>query len=225
MSPWCTEESASSMSELPLSSRPASSSEQKQTYLRNLEERIAEESDILEDIHLEAAIDAQLIFPSEEGAKSKHRPNTDNRPLFDDYENPNAVSNCLSPYVPSKATSIAAFLELVGSLKGGSDASDAPLHAEDVLLDIGCGDGRVCIGVSKLTRCRSIGIDVSPVCIERAKVIAAEEGVDDLCTFLQADATIAVDRLMEGTRGESTCVCEQQDVCSMPSQKLVCCVL
>jgi cyclopropane fatty-acyl-phospholipid synthase-like methyltransferase len=49
--------------------------------------------------------------------------------LFDDYVNPNAVSNCLSPYVPTQAERIAAFV------------SFACLEADDFLLDIGCGDG------------------------------------------------------------------------------------
>jgi cyclopropane fatty-acyl-phospholipid synthase-like methyltransferase len=37
------------------------------------------------------------------------------------------------------------------------------MRANDVLLDIGCGDGRVLTCLCKIIGCRGIGIDVSEV--------------------------------------------------------------
>ena len=34
---------------------------------------------------------------------------------------------------------------------------------DDVVLDIGCGDGRVLVAVAKVLGCRGIGVDVSQV--------------------------------------------------------------
>ncbi|CAB1117522.1 unnamed protein product [Ectocarpus sp. CCAP 1310/34] len=35
------------------------------------------------------------------------------------------------------------------------------LSADDVVLDVGCGDGRVLVTMAKVLGCRGIGIDVS----------------------------------------------------------------
>jgi 2-polyprenyl-3-methyl-5-hydroxy-6-metoxy-1,4-benzoquinol methylase len=131
-------------------------------FVVSLEERLASRSDRLEEVHLEAAIDAQVADDGD-----------------DDNVNPNAIDNCWSPYVPSKAERIAAFL------------SFAELTPPDVLLDIGCGDGRVCIAAAVASSCRrSIGVDVSPPCIAMAKQVAEEEGYSSQCAFYQADMTI-----------------------------------
>lgn len=142
-------------------------------FTASLEERLAARSDRLEEVHLEAAIDAQFVVGD------------DDEDSLTSTRNPNAIENCLSPYVPSKAEHIAAF------------ASFAELTANDVLLDIGCGDGRVCIASSSST-CRSIGVDVSPPCIAMAKQVAGEEGLASRCAFYQADMTIDPDDLLDG---------------------------
>lgn len=142
-------------------------------YLTSLEARLAENSDRLEEIHMEAAIDAQLTETAS------------NQPIFNDYTNPHAVDNCLSPYVPTKAAQIAAFLDFV------------PLSSADILLDLGCGDGRVAVAAAKWTGCRAIGVDISPPCLKMALELAKEEGVADRCTFIKADATKNIDRLLQ----------------------------
>lgn len=38
--------------------------------------------------------------------------------------------------------------------------------------------------------CRAVGIDVSPLCMDMARNVAQEEGVNHLCTFYQSDATL-----------------------------------
>lgn len=53
------------------------------------------------------------------------------------------MKNCLSPFVPSKSDCIMKFIEMTGLTEGNAK--------EDTLLDIGCGDGRVCIISAKET--------------------------------------------------------------------------
>jgi SAM-dependent methyltransferase len=162
-------------------------------YVSSLEGRLGARSDRLEEIHMEAAIDAQLTDTTTDSSaanpviappvSSAERQET----IFDDYVNPNAVSNCLSPYVPSQAERIAAFVSFAG------------LEADDFLLDLGCGDGRVCIAASTIAGCRTAGIDVSPPCIGMANEVAREEGLSESqCAFFEADATIDPDILLAG---------------------------
>ena len=122
------------------------------SFIKNLEERLEKTSDELEDIHLEAAIDAQLtnVTPATSNTNDEDNINTtsadtNNDVIFDDYTNPNAVLNCLSPYVPCKSKQIDAFFSQVGlSSSSNNDMND------NVLLDIGSGDGRVCISAVKM---------------------------------------------------------------------------
>jgi 2-polyprenyl-3-methyl-5-hydroxy-6-metoxy-1,4-benzoquinol methylase len=157
-------------------------------YTAFLERKQAIKSDRLEEIHLEAAIDAQFLFDNsnKSGSESPALESAKSDQTIDRV-NPNAVPNCLSPYVPTKAASIAAFLSFV-QLRG----------CNDVLLDIGCGDGRVCAVAAKLVGCRAIGLDVSPACIESANKLAKEEGVASLCQFFQLDATTDPKQLFAG---------------------------
>lgn len=153
--------------------------------ISRLEDRLSSESDQLEELHMEAAIDAELEGVSEKG-KGDH--NSFPSPT----SNPHSVANCLSPFVPTSSEKIQAFVDWVA------------LTSDDILLDIGCGDGRVCIAAAKLCGCRTIGIDVSPLCINRANVIAKEEGLEDLCLFYQTDATVDPEVLLqEQERGKN----------------------
>jgi hypothetical protein len=107
-------------------------------FVYDLEARLRERSDELENLHMEAAIDARLSVteggnPIVSGGKV-----TADEVIFDDYTNPHAVDNCLSPYQPSSADRIEAFCRWVN------------LTSSDVLLDIGCGDGRVCVVASRI---------------------------------------------------------------------------
>jgi hypothetical protein len=126
-------------------------------FASRLESRLEERSDQLEEIHLDAAIDAQLTVLG--GSSSNAKPVIEvqrekNQVIFDDYINPNAVANCLSPYVPSSADRIQSFVKWVEL---------APFDGQggDVLLDLGCGDGRVCIAASKLSGTIQFFVNVS----------------------------------------------------------------
>jgi len=83
----------------------------------------------------------------------------------------------LSPFLPTKAGDIDAFFQFSG------------LIHSDVLLDIGCGDGRVLISAAKTIGCQCIGVDITKECIELAKSIAKIEGVESQVQFLCVDAT------------------------------------
>ena len=179
-----------------------------------LEERLAERSDQLEQLHMEAAIDAQLIIDNTQSSSlanlvaaadarnmpdsSSATPNEKNeKNILDDYlnVNPHSVDHCFSPYVPSQADRITAFVSFAG------------LNRDDVLLDLGCGDGRVCISaVQLIAGCRAVGVDVSPLCIQMAQqVLLEEEGVDPhRCQFVKADATMAPDCLLAAASPLST---------------------
>ncbi len=47
--------------------------------------------------------------------------------------------------------------------------------------------------------CKSIGLDVSPLCIVTAKEVAREEDLENLCQFYEVDVTIDPDLLLSGT--------------------------
>jgi 2-polyprenyl-3-methyl-5-hydroxy-6-metoxy-1,4-benzoquinol methylase len=162
-------------------------------YISSLEHRLDARSEKLEYLHMEAAIDAQLTDTNTDSSAANPviappvSSTKQEETLFDDYVNPNAVSNCLSPYVPSEAERIAAFVSFAG------------LKADDYLLDIGCGDGRVCMAAATMAGCRTAGIDVSPPCIDMANEVAREEGLNESqCAFFEADMTINPDILLAG---------------------------
>lgn len=50
-----------------------------------------------------------------------------------------------------------------------------PLVPGDVLLDIGCGDGRVLVAACLKYGCKGIGIDISKECLEAAESMASAE--------------------------------------------------
>lgn len=65
----------------------------------------------------------------------------------------------------------------------------AKIGKDDVVYDIGCGDGRLGItAVKKYGAKKSVGIDLSKVRIAESKERAKKEGVSDKCTFMEKDA-------------------------------------
>jgi SAM-dependent methyltransferase len=185
-------------------------------YLFSMERQWAEQSDRLEDLHMEAAIDAALTHvvldenddddeddnhnddmvsvddtTISSKKKKKKKKTTKTVPIFDDYVNDHAVCNCFSPYVPTPATCITGLISLVN------------IQSNDVLLDIGCGDGRVGILTVKLTNCTFIGCDVSPLCIAAARknmmdvLHVRDPMVLPSCTFYQMDATQSLSHLQQ----------------------------
>jgi SAM-dependent methyltransferase len=79
------------------------------------------------------------------------------------------------PYVPTPHEVVNEMLRMAGVGKN------------DVLYDLGCGDGRIVITAVKNTGCRGVGIDIDPRRIEESKNNAAEAGVTDKVEFRQQD--------------------------------------
>jgi Methyltransferase domain len=73
----------------------------------------------------------------------------------------------------------------------------AAVGPEDVVYDIGCGDGRMVIAAAKTYGARGVGIDIDAALIEECRAGAEREGVEGLVRFLHMDATKA--RLTEAT--------------------------
>lgn len=62
------------------------------------------------------------------------------------------------------------------------------LGPEDVLYDLGCADGRVCVLAAKLYKCRTVGLDIDEEAVELARRNAKLNGVSHLARFYVQDA-------------------------------------
>ena len=82
----------------------------------------------------------------------------------------------LAPYVPTPYDVVNRMLEL------------AEVTRDDVVYDLGCGDGRIVITAAERFGARGVGIDYDPERIAEANANAARRGVQDLVTFIQQDA-------------------------------------
>ncbi len=63
----------------------------------------------------------------------------------------------------------------------------AQIMSEDVLYDLGCGDGRILIQAAQQFGCRGVGIDIDPVRIQEARDRAKQMGVGDRLEFRLED--------------------------------------
>jgi tRNA G37 N-methylase Trm5 len=79
------------------------------------------------------------------------------------------------PYVPTPQEVVDRMLDL------------AKVGKDDVLYDLGCGDGRIVITAAKERGARGTGIDLNPVRIAEAKENAKKAGVEDRVTFKVGD--------------------------------------
>ncbi|MDW7760377.1 MAG: class I SAM-dependent methyltransferase [Acidobacteriota bacterium] len=91
----------------------------------------------------------------------------------------------LAPFVPTPMEVVEKMLDT------------AAVTRDDVLYDIGCGDGRVVIAAARLRGARGVGIDIDPDLIEESRREARRQGVDGLTRFIRMDATQA--RFAEAT--------------------------
>jgi ubiquinone/menaquinone biosynthesis C-methylase UbiE len=64
----------------------------------------------------------------------------------------------------------------------------AQVTKNDVVYDIGCGDGRIVITAAKKYGAKGVGIDIDAARIAEAKANAEKEGVASLVEFRQQDA-------------------------------------
>jgi ubiquinone/menaquinone biosynthesis C-methylase UbiE len=58
---------------------------------------------------------------------------------------------------------------------------------EDMLYDLGCGDGRIVITAAKEYGTPGVGIDLNPQCIKESRKNAKKEGVEHQNTFIKKD--------------------------------------
>ena len=80
----------------------------------------------------------------------------------------------------------------------------ARLGPEDVLWDLGCGDGRLLHQAAVQYGCRCVGLDIDAPCITEAAERASEQGVASLCQFLCCDLlALQPDSLRTGVLGEA----------------------
>ena len=79
------------------------------------------------------------------------------------------------PYVPTPDEVVREMLKM------------AEVNANDLLYDLGCGDGRIVVTAAKEIGCRGVGIDIDPDRIEESKENAKNAGVEDKVEFLLMD--------------------------------------
>ncbi len=85
----------------------------------------------------------------------------------------------LAPYVPPPPPVVRGMLELAG------------VGPDDVVYDLGCGDGRLVIQAASLFGARGVGIEIDPLLVEACRENAAAAGVSGRVRFLSMDATRA----------------------------------
>ena len=90
-------------------------------------------------------------------------------------------------FVPTAPDVVAAMLKL------------AEVTKNDVVYDLGSGDGRIPITAARMYGARGVGIDIDPVRINESNANAKKEGVTDRVRFVQAD-------LFEANISEATVV-------------------
>jgi len=65
--------------------------------------------------------------------------------------------------------------------------SIAGVKGDDILYDLGCGDGRIVITAAKKYGCRGVGVDLDPQRIKESKENAVKESVENKVRFIQQD--------------------------------------
>ena len=82
----------------------------------------------------------------------------------------------LAPYVPTPQEVVDKMLEL------------AQVTAQDVVYDLGCGDGRIIVTAAKKYGARGVGVDIDPERVHECEANAKQAGVEKLVTCKLQDA-------------------------------------
>jgi precorrin-6B methylase 2 len=85
----------------------------------------------------------------------------------------------LAPYVPTPEDVVQRMLAFAGTTK------------DDVVYDLGSGDGRIPIAAAKIYGARGVGIDIDPKRIEESRANAKAAGVEHLVEFRLGDVLVA----------------------------------
>src|SRR5438552_17710372 len=86
-----------------------------------------------------------------------------------------AKDNVAGPYVPTPWVIVDEMLKL------------ADIRGEDVVYDLGSGDGRLVITAAKRCGARGVGVELQTELVEMARIAAKHEGVADRVKFVQGD--------------------------------------
>ncbi len=78
-------------------------------------------------------------------------------------------------YVPTGPRVVEAMLKLANVTK------------DDVVYDLGCGDGRIVVMAAKLYGARGVGVDIDPQRIREARANVEKEGVGNLVKIVEGD--------------------------------------
>jgi outer membrane protein assembly factor BamB len=79
------------------------------------------------------------------------------------------------PFIPSPQDVVDRMLEL------------AQVGKDDVVYDLGCGDGRIVVTAAKKYGCRAVGIDIDPWCVKTALVNVKKNRVEHLVRIERED--------------------------------------
>lgn len=103
----------------------------------------------------------------------------DENNLIQIYEGSHGRSDAedLAPYVPTPMEVVSKMLEV------------AQVTSEDIVYDIGCGDGRIVVMAAEKYGAQGVGIDIDPVRIDEAKENARSAHVEHRTRFYLGDAT------------------------------------
>ncbi len=82
----------------------------------------------------------------------------------------------LAPFVPTPQDVVDRMLEL------------AEVTSDDVVYDLGCGDGRIVITAAQRFGARGVGVDIDPQRIADSNANAERAGVQHLVRFIEQDA-------------------------------------
>jgi len=82
----------------------------------------------------------------------------------------------LAPYVPTPLEVAETMLQMAG------------VNENDVVYDIGCGDGRILVMAAKRFGARGVGIELDPERLKEARLNAQKAGVEERIEFRQEDA-------------------------------------
>jgi len=85
-------------------------------------------------------------------------------------------SASLAPFVPTPMNVVEKMLEL------------AEVTKNDVVYDLGCGDGRIVVTAAEKYGARGVGVDYNPVRVAEARKLAKEKKVEKLVKIIQQDA-------------------------------------
>jgi predicted RNA methylase len=75
----------------------------------------------------------------------------------------------------------------------------ANVTKNDVVYDLGCGDGKIVIAAARQYGARGVGVDIDPTRIAEAKANAEKAGVTDKVTFIPARASSRIRSIWETT--------------------------